>query len=93
MRINAATEDIVTGKVVQLPTNEPAIRDVQAAKDALYVAANEGTSGVLYRVGYDGKAEKIKPPIEGSVTSSHGVARSHRWLIKYHGLDATRRYV
>src|SRR5688572_40325 len=68
VRINAATEDIVNGKEVQLPTNEPAIRDVQAAKDALYVAANEGTSGVLYRVGYDGKAEKIKPPIEGSVT-------------------------
>ena len=67
VRVNVATEDLATGKVLQLPTTESSIKDVQAGKDALYIAANEGTAGVLYRIGYDGKAETIKPPIEGSI--------------------------
>ncbi|HJS50292.1 MAG TPA: prolyl oligopeptidase family serine peptidase [Pyrinomonadaceae bacterium] len=67
VRINVATEAIATGKVLQLPAKETTIKDVQAGKDALYVAANEGTAGVLYRIGYDGMSETIKPPIEGSI--------------------------
>ena len=67
VRINVATEDVATGKVLQLPGKETTINDVQVGKDALYVAANEGTAGVLYRIGYDGKAETVKPPIEGSI--------------------------
>jgi len=42
------------------------VADVQAASDALYVVANQGTDNFFYRVTYGGRATLIRPPVNGN---------------------------
>jgi prolyl oligopeptidase len=67
IRVLVDKQDISTGRRVELPERMSAVSDVQAASDALYVAAREGSVGVLYRVSYDGTVNTIKLPLDGSV--------------------------
>ena len=64
--IDAKLED---AKLIDLPLSESILTDVNAEADALYVIGREGSSGRLYRVTYDGKAEKIELPFKRDATN------------------------
>ena len=86
-RVSVESEDLSTGKQILVPAGMTGLTDVQAAADALYVCAKEGSSGVMYRIPYNGsQAETIRPPTDGSIRADSvvpalpgGIFRINSW--------------
>ena len=60
----------VAGAEVIVPAGEAVIRNIAAARDALYVQELDGGIGRLLRVPYGSKSEPVRLPFDGSVTLS-----------------------
>jgi prolyl oligopeptidase len=64
------TPDLATAKLVVAPGAD-VVTNFAAASDALFVASRSGAASSLQRIGSDGKAETLKLPLTGSISSGN----------------------
>jgi len=63
----AVNGSVADAKAIAISYKDQIISGSETAADALYVTANEGQGGALFRLPYQGTVEKIKLPLDGSV--------------------------